>query len=222
MDKQMLEIMKAFERLEDYGRSLNDISRKFAMSSKDDKFQKLSWDLISLLRESGFHKEAFICTEQLITCTDDPEPLAQFYMTLGQLMENMNDVEAAILYYLHAGSLQLTDKHTSYFINNNLGYCFNHLGRHEEAEGYCRAAINIDAERHNAYKNLGIALQGKGRLVDAARNFIKAVDTYPADSRAHDLLRRLVEQHSEISEAIPDIRKQVARCGDLVFLGMIG
>ncbi len=222
MDKKMAEIKKAFKRIEDYGRSLDDINRQFAPSSKDDEFQELFWDLINLLRQNGFYKEAFICTEQLITCTDDPEPLAQLYMTLGQFMENMNDFEAAILYYLHAKSLKPADKMTAYLVHNNLGYCFNLLGRHEEAEGYCRTAINIDAELHNAYKNLGIALHGKGRLADAARNFIKAVDAYPADPRAHDLLRRLVEQHGEISIEIPDIRQQVARCGNAIFIGMIG
>ena len=222
MDKKMLEIMKAFERLEEYGLSLNDTSGKFAMSSKDDEFQELVWDLISLLRKNGFCKEAFICTEQLITCTDDPEPLARYYMTLGQLKALMNDFETAILYYLNAKSLQPTDKKIAYFIRNDLGYCFNKLALHEEAEGYCRAAIIIDSDLHNAYRNLGISLRGKGLYTDAARNFIRAVDADPADPRAIKLLVNLLDEHEEIACDIPDITREVRRCFDLVSFEMDG
>ena len=222
MDKSMSKIMKAFERLDDYKHRLNNPVGGFDSDYKNCEFQKLVLDLATLLKGYGCLEGAVICIEQLITCTDDPEHLAQFYMTLGQLKALMNDFESAILYYLHAKSLQPRDKETAYFIRNDLGYCLGNLGKHEEAEGYCRAAINIDPDRHNAHRNLAIALQGRGRYADAARSFIRAVDAGPADPRAIKLLVSLVDEHGEIAHDIPDIKQEVKRCFDLVSFEMAG
>ena len=53
-------------------------------------------------------------------------------------------------------------------------YCLNQLGEHSEAEEVCRVAIGIDGHRHNAYKNLGVALVGLGRYVNAAHAYLAA------------------------------------------------
>lgn len=83
-----------------------------------------------------------------------------------------------------------------YWLHNNHAYCLAMLERFAEAEPMAREAIRIDPDRHNAHKNLGLALMGQGRLLEAAESFGRARDIRPADGRAAEYLamveRRLV------------------------------
>jgi tetratricopeptide (TPR) repeat protein len=79
------------------------------------------------------------------------------------------------------------------------------MGRHAEAEKYCRAAIEINPVAYNAHKNLGVALQGLGRYADAARSYVKAIDAFPYDRRALDHLDKLLAAHTEILDEIPKL-----------------
>jgi tetratricopeptide (TPR) repeat protein len=85
----------------------------------------------------------------------------------------------------------------------NGGFC--------EPERYCQAAIEMDPERHNAYKNLGIALQNLGGLAGAAKSFINAAKMCPTDCRALEHLKELIGNHPEIFEEIPDLCIQLHR-----------
>jgi tetratricopeptide (TPR) repeat protein len=67
-----------------------------------------------------------------------------------------------------------------------------------EGENYCRKAIEIDPNRPNAHKNLGISLAGRGQYQDAARCFIAATQANAADARAFRLLQDLLKQHPEL------------------------
>jgi tetratricopeptide (TPR) repeat protein len=55
----------------------------------------------------------------------------------------------------------------------------------------CLEAMAIDPGRHNAHKNLGIALEGLGRYAEAAQSYGMAARLCPQDRRAHDLLEKL-------------------------------
>ncbi len=216
MHRSSLKIARALEQLEDLQHRLENFVRGVTSEYDPDEFQRLAWNLAMLYKEDGRLEDAFSSVEQLICCTYDSEALARYYMHLGKLKVLLNDFESAILYYLHAKSLQPKDKNTAYFIRNDVGYCLNNLGKHEEAEGYCRAAIMLDPALHNAHRNLGIALQGKGNYTAAAGSFIRAVDAGPFDSRAIQLLLKLTDERGEIEQDIPDIKKEVRRCFDLV------
>lgn len=86
-----------------------------------------------------------------------------------------------------------------------MGYCLNKLGRHSEAEEYCRAAIEINPNRYNAHKNRGLSLQHQSRHAEAARSFILATKLCPEDGRALEHLRDLISAHPEIAEDIPEL-----------------
>jgi tetratricopeptide (TPR) repeat protein len=77
---------------------------------------------------------------------------------------------------------------------------------------YCRAAIEIDPDRHNAYKNLGIAVQNQGRYAEAAKNFIRAAKMAPSDTRALVHLEGLIAGHREIFEETPERMDQLHDC----------
>jgi Flp pilus assembly protein TadD len=79
----------------------------------------------------------------------------------------------------------------------------NILRRHPEAEANCRAAIAIDPSRHNAYKNLGLALAGQGRPLEAARCLLEADRRCPTDGRARRHLAELLAENPELLIADP-------------------
>ena len=66
--------------------------------------------------------------------------------------------------------------------------------RFAEAEPLAREAIAIDPKRHNAHKNLGLALMGQGRLSAAAGSFNIARVLCPHDERATHYLAMVEER----------------------------
>jgi tetratricopeptide (TPR) repeat protein len=181
-----------------------------------NEFQQALWDLAYLYSRTGQQQVAQGYIDRYLANADDPEKQAGAYLALGQLMEQMNDYEAAISFYRHAFSLEPENTPAWYFINNNLGYCLNQLDRFSEAEMFCRGAIKIDPQRHNAYKNLGVSLTGQGKCADAARNFVQALRANAADPRALKLLEQLFDDHPEITGEIPDIEAEIRACQEAV------
>jgi len=71
------------------------------------------------------------------------------------------------------------------------------------AEICCRAAIALDPARHNTHKNLGLALAGQGRHVEAARCLLEADRRCPPDTRARGHLTLRLAENPNILEADP-------------------
>ncbi len=150
--------------------------------------------------------------ERLNACTTEPEKKAFCYLSMGQLLEQNRDFEAAISAYSQAYLLEPVNSTSWYFVHNNLGCCLNHCERYEEAERYCREAIRIDPTRYNAYINFGVALEGQAKYADAVRAFIKAIKTNSSDTDVLQHLEDLVSDHIEISAEITDISEQMEDC----------
>ncbi len=130
----------------------------------EGEFQDALWNLANFYSRTGQQLVAQEYVERFITITDDPEKRAGAYLGLGQLMEQLENYKAAISFYSQAFSLEPENTPTWYLINNNLGYCLNILGRSAEAESYCRHAIDIDPDRHNAYKKSWNSLGRPGEI----------------------------------------------------------
>lgn len=184
----------------------------------EKELESTIWDLAVLYSRTGQQDIAMQYINRLMANTDDPEKKALYFLKMGQLMEQIHNYEAAITFYSQAFSLEPVNSEAWYFINNNLGYCLNHFGRHKEAEPYCRAAIKIEPRRQNAYKNLGISLEGQGQYTEAAKAYVKAVQANAADPRALTHLEELVAKHNEILSSIPDIQAQIEKCKEAVGL----
>jgi hypothetical protein len=69
----------------------------------------------------------------------------------------------------------------------------------------------MDPGRPNAVRNLGIALQGQGRLGEAARAFLQAVTLCPDDLRAYVHLEDLLYSHEEVAADMPGIVAHVEK-----------
>jgi tetratricopeptide (TPR) repeat protein len=162
------------------------------------------WQLARFYSEQKDHLKALDCLRKLIDLFPDVERKASCVLAMGQTMEQVSDYEAAIRYYKEALSLEPVQTSTWYFINNNLGFCLNTLGHFAEGEIYCRKALEIDPNRPNAYKNLGIALKGMGNYADAAQCFVSATQANAADPRASKLLEELLVEHPELEFEFAD------------------
>ena len=143
--------------------------------------------------------------EKAVELEEDPQKRAGGILCLGSTAEKAGDFGLAATVYKRAFELPQSDNDAWYFLNNNLGFCLNQLVRNEEAEGYCRSAISINPARHNAHKNLGISLEGLGRIVESAECYLTAAELCPQDPRALALLKKLVAQHSDILQQEPRV-----------------
>jgi tetratricopeptide (TPR) repeat protein len=198
-------------------------AEEFLLKEQEAAWIKYRETLFQLARfygeGTGDYETAFTYLDQLVTLSQDLEEKAFYYLTMGQLMEQQRNYEAAAEFYARAFGLEPTQTDTWYLINNNLGFSLNMLGRCEEAEKFCHAAIAIDPGRHNAYKNLARSQQGQGQLVKAARNFVQAVKKNASDPRALNHLEDLVKEHPDLLHDDPDLKQALEDCRKAVDFG---
>jgi tetratricopeptide (TPR) repeat protein len=191
-----------------------ELERRLRRGLKEQEaaVERTMWRLASLYSRTGRQGVAASTIQRLIPYLRDREKLARAYLSLGQVMEQLEDYASAVQYYDEALSLEPRSKLISYLVNNNLGYCLNLQGQFEEAEGYCRVAIEINPTRHNAHKNLGRSLEHRGKLLEAAKHYIKATKLNAADARALEHLENLLNEHPELLEESPGISDQLKMC----------
>lgn len=115
-------------------------------------------------------------------------------LRLGLAFEGIRRFDIAGECYEYGRSLGRCDHVPWYFLHNNHAYCLGMLELFAEAEPLAREAIGIDPKRHNAHKNLGLALMGQGRLSAAADSFNMARVLCPHDERATHYLAMVEER----------------------------
>lgn len=174
--------------------------RELLRSVKEDteKLKASYQRLASFYRKQRRYDASLICLRRIADLENDLELKARGLLLMGITAEQKCDFEAAAGYYREALALEPTQNDAWFFIHNNLGFSLNQLGRFEEGEQFCRAAIDICPERPNGHKNLGLALVGQGQFRAAANSFKRAMTVAPRDSRSFALLRELLQQHPEL------------------------
>ena len=148
-------------------------------------------------------------TEQPLAQSQSSDELARAQLTLGCISEHERDWPAAIDHYRTVLATDPRDPMICYFGNNNLGYSLIQLGRFDEAEEFCEAAIEIDGQRHNAHKNLGLVQEGQGRWLDAAFSFATAYRRNPHDPRAWRHLEQLLAARPQLLGQSAELRGEV-------------
>lgn len=172
------------------------------------------WNLAQFYKVNGQHDEALRRLRELIGLLNDPEAKAECVFTMGQAMEQKGDYLGAVRYYKEATALEPAGTFTWYYIQNNLGFSLNMLGRFEEGAMYSRRAIGIDPHRPNGHKNLGVALAALGHYRAAARSFITATRVNAADGRSATLLEDLLQAHPELEFEFAEEAKQCREAVD--------
>jgi tetratricopeptide (TPR) repeat protein len=178
------------------------------------------WQLVRVYSLMKRPDDALNYLFKMIQLSDDKEENASFFLTLGQMMEQKGDYAAAIDYYRGAFCLKPSNNEVWYLVNNNLGFCLNELGRHDEAEGYLRAAVRIDPTRANAFKNLGLCFMERGDYIRAAENFIAAVKANASDPRALRHLEEILSDHPELFKKIADLPRILMQCRKAVKIAL--
>ena len=171
------------------------------ITAAEEALEGAVWQLARFYSTVGRYEDAKACVERSVAGTQDPAKHASAHLRLGQLLEQQDRYAEAEAMYARGLDVPAVPIEVAYFLHNNRGYCLNLLGRHTEAEALCRTAIAIDASRHNAHKNLGLALAGQGRFAEAARCLLEADCRCPEDGRARQHLAALLTENLELLEA---------------------
>lgn len=175
------------------------------------------WDLVDFYIKNKRCDSALSYLDELMAHYTNPGGKAFLLMRRGFEMETVEDFESAFLCYQKVFAVDTNDLHNQYFMNNNSGYCLNMLGRFKEAELFCRNAIKIEPSLfHNAYKNLGLSLQGQGHYEEAAECYVKATQLCPRDQRALKHLEDLVQAHTENMPDMDNLYEQLDNCRQIV------
>lgn len=131
-------------------------------------------------------------SDNVSVLTENSEEVARVSLADGCQCEKRQDWDGAIASYQRAVDADPKDFLVRYFAHNNLGYSLLQLGRFDEAEEYCEAAIAINPAQYNAHKNLGLAYEGQGRWLDAALSLAEAARLCPENTRAWIHLQHLL------------------------------
>ena len=149
--------------------------------------------------------------KELVANPQGPDDSARVYLALGCANEHDQDWDGAIENYRRALAEAPTNPFLQYFSNNNLGFSLIQKGCFDEAEKYCEAAIEINEERHNAHKNLGLVRQGQGRWLDAALCFVSASRLNPRDPRALWHLQKHLAERPQLLRKSAELREEAGR-----------
>jgi tetratricopeptide (TPR) repeat protein len=188
------------------------LQRMHDATISDSEFVETLWQLSGFYRRIGRRDLATGIVQIVMESVDDPEQRARGYLSLGQMAEEVDQYDVAIDQYAKGLALQPTTKLVAYLLHNNIGYSLNQEGKYAEAERYCRQAIELDSDRANAFKNLGISLAGQHDAVGAAWAYIEATRADASDPRASRLLEQLVSDHPGLPSQFPGILAELESC----------
>ena len=144
---------------------------------------------------------------------ENPDEIAKRYLAAGVEMEQNEQWHEAVECYLIVLSSSTRQALLLYFGNNNLAYSLIQIGRYEQAEPYCHAAIAINDQQHNAHKNLGLVFMGQELWLKAALCFAKAYKLAPKDVRAWHLLNSVMIQRPELIFESNELREAMLELG---------
>jgi Flp pilus assembly protein TadD len=137
----------------------------------------------------------------------EPEQKAHCHLALGQIATDEQHIETALNHFTTALRFNPVKAKVGYVLHNNVSYCLNQLGRYRDAEQHCRMAIEIDARRASAYRNLGISLEGQQNAVAAVWALVEAIKLDSTDDRAREVLKRLISEHPFLTLQCPWIEE---------------
>ena len=173
-------------------------------NSKTDE-DYFRWLLFVVAFYRGIEKieSARALLQLFLETTNDAEHKAHCHLALGQIATDEQKLETALNHFNTALRFEPQKQKVAYVLHNNMSYCLNQLGRFNEAEQQCRAAIEIDARRASAYRNLGISLEGQNNIVAAVWALVESIKMDSADDRAREILKRIMSAQPTLAVQCP-------------------
>jgi Flp pilus assembly protein TadD len=188
------------------------LQRLETTSDEDEYFR---WMLFTVGYYRGIERadaaEALLC--RFLSTASNPEYHVQCQLALGQIATDEQKMDKAIAHFGAALDLQPGSQKIEYILRNNLGYCLNMVGRYDEGERHCRAALDLNWTRPSAYRNLGISFHGQGKIASAAWALLEAIKMDSADERARVLLKKLASDHPSLMQQCPWIMAGLVPAG---------
>jgi Flp pilus assembly protein TadD len=178
------------------------LQRLEATTNEDEYFR---WMLFTVGYYRGLERAdaAKTLLSRFLDTSSNPEYHVQCRLALGQIATDGQEMDQAIAHFAAGLELQPVSKKIEYVLRNNLGYCLNMVGRYDEGEGQCRAALDLNWTRPSAFRNLGISFHGQGKIAAAAWALLEAIKTDSADDRARMLLKKLATDHPSLLQQCP-------------------
>ena len=172
-------------------------------SKTDDDYFRWMLFVVGFYRGISRVESARALLDRFLEQSNDSEQKAHCHLTLGQIATDEQRFETALRHFATALELGPKRKKVIYVLQNNMGYCFNLLGRYGDGEQHCRKAIETNWTRASGYRNLGVSFQGQGNLVGAAWALVEAAKADMLDGRARALLEKLLAEHPAIIVRCP-------------------
>jgi tetratricopeptide (TPR) repeat protein len=178
------------------------LQRLEGTTSEDEYFR---WMLFTVGYYRGVERAdaAKELLSRFLDTSSNPEHRVQCHLALGQIATDEQQMDQAIAHFTAALELQPSSKKIEYVLRNNLGYCLNMVGRYDQGEQQCRAALDLNWTRPSAFRNLGISFHGQGKIAAAAWALLEAIKTDSADDRARMLLKKLATDHPSLLQQCP-------------------
>ena len=182
------------------------IERLQNSKNEEDYFR---WLLFVVAFYRGIEKvdSARALLQLFLETSKESEQKAHCHLALGQIATDEQHIETALNHFTTALRFNPLKAKVGYVLHNNVSYCLNQLGRYRDAEQHCRMAIEIDARRASAYRNLGISLEGQQNTVAAVWALVEAIKLDSADDRAREILKRLISEHPLLTIQCPWIQE---------------
>ena len=172
-------------------------------SSTDEDYFRWMLFVVGFYRGVNKIDAATELLEGFIKATKDSEQSAHCHLALGQIATDEQRLDAALKHFSAALAMGPQKQKVTYVLHNNIAYCLNQLGRFVEGEQHCRLAVETDWNRASAYRNLGLSLQGQGKIVEAAWALVEAMKMDNADNRARGILQKLIAQNPSMVVQYP-------------------
>jgi tetratricopeptide (TPR) repeat protein len=178
------------------------IERLQNSKNEEDYFR---WLLFVVAFYRGIEKvdSARALLQLFLDTSREPEQKAHCHLALGQIATDEQQIETALNHFTTGLRFNPTKAKVGYVLHNNVSYCLNQLGRYKDAEQHCRLAIEIDARRASAYRNLGISLEGQKNILAAVWALVEAIKMDSADGRARDTLKKLILEYPFLTMQCP-------------------
>ena len=119
--------------------------------------------------------DAYCLVESLL---NDPFMLnhkAYLLFQEGRISEFLYEFNDALIYYCRSLTCPVIPAEIYCDLWNNLGFCWLYKQDFKSAELCCRRAIELDPNRWEAWKNLGISLEHQGCFKESMCTYIKAI-----------------------------------------------
>lgn len=184
----------------------NELLKKLE-SSTGENYKEALVDLVQLYRKTGKPGRAFRYIDEIFWIHESWNDTAHVLFPSNLFRNEFISYRGESFSFETRGGNPETrpSKDWQYRLDDYFSYCLNLLGRYMDAEIICRENIELYPLYPVAYINLGISLEGQGRLHEAADSYRTACIADLHHTRSRSRFYNFFERHPEVRMNTPEI-----------------